>query len=285
MKHVKIESVNMKLNPEINEVWVQQIIADDPSILGIGKNLILLDKERSQPKAGILDLLLLDTETDKRYEVEIQLGATDESHIIRTIEYWDIERKRYPQYEHCAVIVAEDVTTRFLNVINLFNGAIPVMAIQMTALKLNDGIGINFTTILDEMTRGTEEEDSAYKPADRSDWEKRSTPEILKQVDSLAELFQEIDDSLILKYNQAYITPSRNGKGTVFVQFEPTQKHVWAKIKIPEEDELTQRLEESGLDLMGYTDGRYRLRLTPDDISEHSEFLRELFQLAYTNYN
>ena len=30
----------------------------------------------------------------------------DESHIIRTIEYWDIERRRYPQYEHVAVIVA-----------------------------------------------------------------------------------------------------------------------------------------------------------------------------------
>ena len=48
-----------------------------------------------------------------------------ESHIIRTIEYWDIERKRYPQYEHCAVLVAEDITSRFLNVISLFNGTIP----------------------------------------------------------------------------------------------------------------------------------------------------------------
>ena len=59
-----------------------------------------------------------------RYEVEIQLGPTDESHIIRTIEYWEIERRRYPQYEHVAVIVAEDVTSRFLNVINLLNGSV-----------------------------------------------------------------------------------------------------------------------------------------------------------------
>ena len=29
----------------------------------------------------------------RRYEVEIQLGRVDESHIIRTIEYWDIEKK------------------------------------------------------------------------------------------------------------------------------------------------------------------------------------------------
>jgi len=32
-----------------------------------------------------------------RYHVELQLGATDESHIIRTIEYWDTERRRWPQ--------------------------------------------------------------------------------------------------------------------------------------------------------------------------------------------
>ena len=44
--------------------------------------------ERRQPKAGRLDLLLSDPESLTRYEVEIQLGSTDESHIIRTIEYW-----------------------------------------------------------------------------------------------------------------------------------------------------------------------------------------------------
>ena len=61
----------------------------------------------------------------------------DESHIIRTIEYWDIERRRYPQYDHIAVIVAEDVTSRFLNVISLFNGSIPLMAIQIKGIEVN----------------------------------------------------------------------------------------------------------------------------------------------------
>jgi len=69
--------------------------------------------------------LLVNPEENLRYEVEIQLGATNESHIIRTIEYWDIERRRYPQYDHTAVIIAEDITSRFLNVITLFNGLSP----------------------------------------------------------------------------------------------------------------------------------------------------------------
>ena len=79
------------------------------------------------------DLLLSDASTNTCYEVEIQLGATDESHIIRTIEYWDLEKNRYPLYDHVAVIVAEDVTSRFLNVISLLNRAVPLIAIQMNA--------------------------------------------------------------------------------------------------------------------------------------------------------
>src|SRR5437762_3368322 len=134
---MKLESVSIRHAPGLDEKWVQQQIATDPTLLGLG-DLIVKDKERMQPSAGRLDLLLQDPEAPKRFEVEIQLGATDESHIIRTVEYWDIERKRYPQYEHAAVIVAEEITARFLNVIQLFNGAIPLIALKMTAYKVGD---------------------------------------------------------------------------------------------------------------------------------------------------
>jgi len=108
LKYIKPERLFLADHPELNERWVQQRIADDPSLLGLG-DLILKDKERIQPKAGRLDLLFQDPDSVRRYEVEIQLGQTNEAHIIRTLEYWDIEKKRYPQYEHSAVIVAEDI--------------------------------------------------------------------------------------------------------------------------------------------------------------------------------
>ena len=88
---MKLEVASLKRTDSLTEKWVQSQIGEDPSILGLG-DLILKDKERIQPSAGRLDLLLQDPESLKRYEVEIQLGATDESHIIRTIEYWDVER-------------------------------------------------------------------------------------------------------------------------------------------------------------------------------------------------
>src|ERR1700716_4176536 len=119
-----------------------------------------------------------------RYEVEVQLGPSDESHIIRTIEYWDIERKRYPQYEHTAVIVAEDITSRFLNVISLFNGSIPLIAIQLNAVKVNDAITIVATTVLDK--RGMVGEDEGIRePASRTLWEQPATRDSLELAEKL----------------------------------------------------------------------------------------------------
>ncbi|MEN8204847.1 MAG: hypothetical protein ABFS24_02430 [Pseudomonadota bacterium] len=178
MEHIKLKGIFLKNHPEVNEKWVQEIISADPSILRLG-DLRLIDKERIQPKAGRLDLLLQDQELEssKRYTVEIQLGASDESHIIRTLEYWDIERKRYPQYDHVGVLVAEDITSRFLNVISLFNSAIPLIALQMNAIEIDDGIGLIFTKVLDVMPLGLIDDDEPpLEQTDRSFWEtKRGT--------------------------------------------------------------------------------------------------------------
>jgi hypothetical protein len=151
--------ISLKGRPALTEKWVQQRIADSPSLLGLGEDVEVKDLERLQPKAGRLDMLLYDAATGTRYEVELQLGATDESHIIRTIEYWDLERKRYPQYEHVGVIVAEEINARFFNVIALFNGAIPLVAVQMQAIQVVDTMTLVFTTVLDRTVLAVEEGD------------------------------------------------------------------------------------------------------------------------------
>jgi len=48
---IKPEKISLLNHPALNEKWVQEVIAKDPSILGLG-DLILKDKERIQPKAG-----------------------------------------------------------------------------------------------------------------------------------------------------------------------------------------------------------------------------------------
>jgi hypothetical protein len=179
LEYIKPERISLLGHPELSEKWVQARIAEDPTLLGLG-DLILKDKERIQPRAGRLDLLFQDAESTKRYEVEIQLGSTDEAHIIRTIEYWDVERKRYPQYDHTAVIIAEHITGRFLNVISLFNGVIPLIAMQMNAMRIGAGVSLIFSTVLDQVRLGlVEEDEEVQEVTDRAYWEHRGTKETI----------------------------------------------------------------------------------------------------------
>ena len=82
----KLETIKLKNHADYNEAWLQKQIWEDPSILGLG-DLHSVAKEKVLPY-GRLDILLGDSDSDNptRYEVEVQLGDTDESHIIRTIE-------------------------------------------------------------------------------------------------------------------------------------------------------------------------------------------------------
>jgi hypothetical protein len=79
--------LKIREHPELDERWVKEVIAEDPSVLGVG-DVILKDKERIQPCAGCIELLLQEIEGSHRYEVEIQLGKSDVEHIMRTFDYW-----------------------------------------------------------------------------------------------------------------------------------------------------------------------------------------------------
>jgi hypothetical protein len=284
MNFTRSERISLKLHPELNEKWVQELIPSDPSILGLGE-LVLRDKERSQPRAGRLDLLLQDPDTKRRYEVEIQLGPTDEAHIIRTIEYWDIERKRYPQYEHCAVLVAEDITSRFLNVVALFNGMIPLIALQLQTLRVGDHTTLIFTKVMDELSRGLvdEDEDAEAAPTDRAYWEKRGTKATVQLADELLGVAREFDPSLELKYNKFYIGLSKEGQAFNFAVFRPRKSTINVEIKLTRAEEIDAKIEQAGIEALEYAArwGAYRLSLHRDDIARHRALLKELMQAAY----
>jgi hypothetical protein len=283
MKFIRHDRIWLKDHPELNERWIQDRVAEDPRILGLG-DLVLKDKERRQPHAGRLDLLLQDPDNDRRYEVELQLGRTDESHIIRTIEYWDIEKRRYPQYDHCAVIVAEDITTRFLNVIGLFNSAIPIIAIQMSALGVGDQVALVFTTVLNELTRGVEEEsDEAQELVDRGYWEGKVPKDTLGMADQLFQMLRQWDGSLEMKYNKYSIVLASNGTVDKFVSFRPKQQFLRVEATLPQSDETDAKLDDAGLDVMPYKWGKYRIRLTRADFTKHESVIAELLKQAHQN--
>jgi len=184
-----------KINPQslrslgLNEAWLQQQILDDPSLLGFG-DLQVIKRERIQASGGRIDFLMADFESDTRYEIEVMLGAVDESHIIRTIEYWDVERQRYPTLQHCAVIVAEEITSRFFNVIRLLNRAVPLIAIQLSAFQINGDVVLQFIRVLDtnEFNPNGDGEEPPSAETNRAYWDARTQPEVLSVVDACCSL-------------------------------------------------------------------------------------------------
>lgn len=277
----KSTRVSLKSHPQFNEKWLQQQIASDVTLLGLGE-LDVKDVERRQPRSGRLDVLLFDPDAGTRYEVEIQLGATDESHIIRTLEYWDNERRRFPQYEHIAVIVAEEITGRFLNVINLFNQAIPLIAVQMSALQVDGVLTLHSTKVLDLALPAPEEEDEPGQETDRAYWASKSSPAMLKMADQLLERVNEVGPDMSLKYNKYYIGLQRDGVPDNFITFRPRKKHLILETRIERSEELDARLEEAGITTIAY-DKRwknYRFQLVPADLKTHHDLLMDLIRMA-----
>lgn len=284
MKHVRLDTISIKDHPELNEAWIQKVIGEDPSILGLG-DVLLRDKERRQPRAGRLDLLLQDPDSNKRYEVEIQLGSSDESHIIRTIEYWDLERKLYPQYDHCGVLVAEDITSRFLNVVSLFNGMIPLIGIQMKAVETSEGIGLFFTKVLDEMALGMPDEGEELREvADRDYWIARGSEKTVAMADRVLEIVQSFDPDLEFKYNKYYIGLAKGGVPNNFVACKPKKQWMNVEVRLPEDQALTNELEDAGLDIEYLTKwGKYRIRIKEGDLQSHKMMVEDLFRRAHSN--
>lgn len=284
-KFTKHQVINLKSHPEYNEKWVQEIISKDPGILNLG-DLVLKDTERPQPGGGRLDLLLYDPESNRRYEVEIQLGRLDESHVIRTLEYWDYQRKRFPQYDHCAVIIAEDITSRFLNVISLFNGIIPIIALQMKAIRIADCITLIFTTVLDELTLGTVEEDQDVSPTDRNYWLSKCGKEAMAVCDTIKVDINKFAPGFDLKYNKSYIGMNKDGVTKNFVSMIPRKPNILLYLRIEQNELTSTELQSADIEMLSYdkTWKYYRMKLQNGDYEKNRELLNKLMEKAFGEY-
>lgn len=284
LQFVRATKISLRGDPRFNERWLQELIVDDPAILGLG-DLTVIDRERRQENAGRLDLLLADAEQDRRFELELQLGPTDESHIIRCIEYWDIERRRYPAYEHVAILVAEDVTGRFLSLLSVFAGTIPLVVLQCEALQVEQRITMTFVKVLDQRSlRRDDESEASGKPADREYWVRKGSEATVRTAGELLEIINEIAEPMRYEfnYNRGYISLQSNGVTDGFVRLRPKKKLLRLTIRVGEVEEWLTKAEEAEIEAAGPNNqGRLVLNILPADTEERREFLRHLLEAAH----
>lgn len=280
MKLTKLARINMKDNPKFNEAWLEEQISRDPSLLELG-SVQVKDRQKIVDKGGRLDILLQNIDATVRYEVEVQLGKTDESHIIRTIEYWDAEKKKYPNFEHNAVIIAENITNRFFNVISLFNGAIPIIAYQVALYKIDENqVSLIFTKILDSVKRISMEQDDEKEVVDKEYWEKIiGTEKTVKIADELLILInQTLGQNFKLKYNKFYIGLSGDRGVDNIVIFKPKKSELTFIVFRPFDKQIEDKLVKLGISFLDYDnkDESFRLKLQPSDVEKHKDFLKNL---------
>lgn len=282
MEYSKTEKINLR--EHFSEKWLQDIIEKDPSILGLGE-VEVYRRERKQSSGGRIDFLMVNSDNTVMYEVEIMLGKTDESHIIRTIEYWDIEKRRFPSREHKAVIVAEDITNRFFNVISLMNKSIPIIAIQLNALKHDENIFLDFVKVLDIYESPEDEEDLGLEIVDRAYWENKSAKKSIKILDEIVEICKVEYADLKITYNKHHVAIGTISKNFMWLRPRKTDGYCHIEILVGKENVENSKMT---IESIGET---YTVRkekiiafpITSPTFSKNKEVVRELMIKGLNN--
>jgi hypothetical protein len=280
LTYIEHEKISLQKDSQFNEAWLHDRICDDPRILGLGE-VRVLDRERAYASAGRLDLLLFDEDNNRRYEVEVMLGATDPSHIVRTIEYWDVERRRFPGYEHVAVLIAEDITARFLNVISLLSGSVPLIAIQLNALQVTEHIVLDFVQVLDQRELRVDDTESGGDggQTNRDYWNQKAGPALMQVCDqTLAIVNESAKTPQELNYLGGYIGLRGNGVVKNFVWFspKPTKKIVHVGFINSNAIAWKEQFEGEGVLAKSPQKRDLRLTLTPEDFAKHNDLVRKV---------
>ncbi len=284
LQYSKGEKISLKKH--FNEKWLQDRIEEDPSILDLGE-LDSIQRERKQSSGGRIDFLFLNSETETMYETEIQLGATDESHIIRTIEYWDIERRRFPSKDHKAVIIAEEITNRFFNVIALMNRSIPIIAIQLNAIKIDNKILLSFTKVLDIYETPEDEENLAGEEVGRTYWEKKSNANSIEIMDEMIGIAQEKYPSARVTYNKHHVALGTSRKNFMWFHPRKSPNNCHFEIKLDKDlvAETKTTFDELGISYTPRNEKNLAISIQNDELRKHIDKITTIINQSIEAYS
>lgn len=258
----------------LDEYWLQQQILENPAWLGLG-DLEAIARERQQSSGGRLDILLKDPEDDSMYEIEVMLGETDETHIIRTIEYWDREKRIWPQRQHYAVLVAEHINRRFFNVVFLLSASIPIIAIQASLLDVGGIRALTFTKVLDtfeEVDDGTSLDDRKY---DREFWLEKS-PWAVETADTLKSIVDPIFGLATLNFLKGYIAIAVNGNNYMWLHRRSQGKSLLGlRIAQPLQDEVAGLLDANRISYLKKTSS-FRVTIDRSSLEANTAMFKEI---------
>jgi hypothetical protein len=177
--------------------------------------------------------------------------------------------------------VAEDVTSRFLNVIQLFSGSIPILAIQVSCIRVGEMTTVNFIRLVDSTKLRIDDRLTATaKATDRNYWLTRVGQTVLGLADDCLTMINEAAKrKRSLNYNKGFIGLTDGAQSNNFVLFLPRKSFLRFRAALNPVEPWTKRLQQSGLDFKPREDDLL-VNVTPQALTENKELLRDLLQAA-----
>jgi len=117
---------------------------------------------------------------------------------------------------------------------------------------------------------------------DRDYWESRGAPATMAMVESVLQLIRSFAPQHGLKYNKFYIGLAVDEKPDNFAILVPRKKLLQLELKVAQASSTEARIRDAGFDLIDYSKwGRYRIRVSEEDIAERPDALTNLLRAAY----
>jgi hypothetical protein len=193
-----------------DEIWLRDVLCENPAMLGFGDHLRLVKKERKEPTNGRFHFLLEDLVYNIGYEVEVMLGETDALLIANALEYWDNARRGQETRSIFAVLVAESFEGKYFNLLHTLSINLPVIVMQANLLDVSGEYVISFSRLFD-LYRESEDEKETSK-INESVWSEKSpwTLEVAKTLYHLIDCddkemeFREGHIDIFIKSRRAY---------------------------------------------------------------------------------
>ncbi|KGG14482.1 MULTISPECIES: hypothetical protein [unclassified Prochlorococcus] len=157
------------------------------------------------------------------------------------------------------------------------------MALQVKAIETSDGVGLDFTKVLDVLTLGLLDEDEEIAEVTNRDyWLKRGTPQIVAIADNLPSYILEFETGAELNSNKFYIGLKVNGRPNNYAIFSPKKGFIAFEVRLPKTEENDTAINDAGITSLEYSKrySQYRLRITESELGEKSEIIKQLLRAS-----
>ena len=163
----------------------------------------------------------------------------------------------------------------------------PIIAIQLKAIKVDGKLSVIFTKVLDELNRGlVGEDEDVQSPATRAHWESRSSPASMAMVDKVLTVVRQFEAKLDLRDTNTYITFTKDNVLHNFAWLFPQKRSLGVKISTSDAENVADRIKAAELDgKFNAKSQTYMFWLTEEALQQSAGLVREILEWQHNGKN